>query len=188
MLHLSDEIRKKEIRLHVWDRAGCAVCTHAYLHTEIRIIAHRNKEKPLCYPCIECIIVLNPMDAQIVGQDETRAHSDSSPLATRAHSPQPHGKSSHTTALRSLGLLQELQEYVAGLQNTAAEQQRQLNQLRGERREAQRVARRAGCSSSTLPPPRSTPPWQQSASHFAASEISDLPPRLRALVEDNKVC
>lgn len=121
------------------------------------------------------------MQAPIVAPDD-----DSHAIYQRS-SPQLHGKSSHIAALRSLGLLHELQEYVTDLQCTAAEQQRQLNMLQGERREAQRGARRAGLGS-VSPPPRSAASLQQghSTPHFAASEVVDLPPRLRALVEDNK--
>eukprot|EP00775_Hariotina_reticulata_P010629 gene10629-10787_t len=88
------------------------------------------------------------------------------------------GKSSHLAAVRSLGLLHDLQEYVSSLQQQVGDQEKELQQLKADRHMAQRTSRKELMSAADKP---------ACIQQFHAAEIADLPPRLRALFEDNKV-
>eukprot|EP00877_Chromochloris_zofingiensis_P002309 jgi/Chrzof1/12079/Cz06g20180.t1 len=90
---------------------------------------------------------------------------------------QSHGKSNHMSAVRALGLFHDLQEYVTTLEETTAEQKKQLGQLKDEKRDIEKVLMKG------LHAPDKQPYIQP----FQESEVANLPPRLRALFSDNKV-
>jgi hypothetical protein len=161
-------------------------------------------------------------------------HSTTPAAATTAAATAQKGKGGHISALRSLGLLHELQEYVSACVETQQQQEKELGKLKAEKKEVERVSSASSsyhnlelstsCSQQQLPciqsdhvlrvvhcygqhgcvltlgvmlfamqvlkqkALRSADKQQPCLQQFQASEISDLPPRLRALFEDNKVC
>ncbi|GLI65998.1 hypothetical protein VaNZ11_009693 [Volvox africanus] len=88
------------------------------------------------------------------------------------------GKSQHIAQIRSLGLLHDLQEYISSVECLAAEQKRELEKVREEKRDMERCLARAEVASQERAP--------GPVLDFSVSEVADLPPRLRALVEDNR--
>ncbi|KAL6763940.1 hypothetical protein V8C86DRAFT_2484466 [Haematococcus lacustris] len=95
----------------------------------------------------------------------------------------PGGKNSpksngHVGAVRSLGLLHDLQEYITGVEALTLEQRQQLERLKGERRDAERVLYRLEVQSDR---------GGALNDFFRASEVADLPPKLRAVFEENRL-
>ncbi|GIL78973.1 hypothetical protein Vretimale_190 [Volvox reticuliferus] len=88
------------------------------------------------------------------------------------------GKSQHMAQIRSLGLLHDLQEYISSVECLAAEQKRELEKVREEKRDMERCLARAEVAAQERGP--------GPVLDFSVSEVADLPPRLRALVEDNR--
>ncbi|GIL63842.1 hypothetical protein Vafri_17839, partial [Volvox africanus] len=88
------------------------------------------------------------------------------------------GKSQHIAQIRSLGLLHDLQEYISSVECLAAEQKRELEKVREEKRDMERCLARAEVATQERAP--------GPVLDFSVSEVADLPPRLRALVEDNR--
>ncbi|GFR42725.1 hypothetical protein Agub_g3643 [Astrephomene gubernaculifera] len=86
------------------------------------------------------------------------------------------GKSQHLAQIRSLGLLHDLQEYISSVESLAAEQKRELEKVREEKRDMEKYLAR-----SEAHPERSA-----NVVDYSGSEVADLPPRMRALVEDNR--
>ncbi|PNW72945.1 hypothetical protein CHLRE_14g612750v5 [Chlamydomonas reinhardtii] len=87
-------------------------------------------------------------------------------------------KSSHLQQIKSLGLLHDLQDYIASVESLAAEQKKELERVKEEKRDMEKFMARAEAHAE-----------RQSggtALDFTVSEVADLPPRMRALVEDNR--
>jgi hypothetical protein len=66
-------------------------------------------------------------------------HSTTPAAATAAAATAPKGKGGHISALRSLGLLHELQEYVSACVETQQQQEKELGKLKAEKKEVERV-------------------------------------------------
>eukprot|EP00198_Chlamydomonas_reinhardtii_P009643 XP_001698980.1 flagellar associated protein [Chlamydomonas reinhardtii] len=80
--------------------------------------------------------------------------------------------------IKSLGLLHDLQDYIASVESLAAEQKKELERVKEEKRDMEKFMARAEAHAE-----------RQSggtALDFTVSEVADLPPRMRALVEDNR--
>ncbi|KAG2422995.1 hypothetical protein HXX76_015593 [Chlamydomonas incerta] len=87
-------------------------------------------------------------------------------------------KSSHLQQIKSLGLLHDLQDYIASVESLAAEQKKELERVKEEKRDMEKFLARAEAHAE-----------RQSGGaglDFTVSEVADLPPRMRALVEDNR--
>ncbi|KAG2447673.1 hypothetical protein HYH02_007587 [Chlamydomonas schloesseri] len=87
-------------------------------------------------------------------------------------------KSSHLQQIKSLGLLHDLQDYIASVESLAAEQKKELERVKEEKRDMEKFLARAEAHAE-----------RQSGVaglDFTVSEVADLPPRMRALVEDNR--
>ncbi|KAF5837608.1 hypothetical protein DUNSADRAFT_4111 [Dunaliella salina] len=106
-------------------------------------------------------------------------HMSASPDAEGQASSSPsNGSPSHINTVRSLGLLHELQDYINSVESLTNEQKQELLRLREEKKAMERMTRHHGkASNGTV---------HLSGDFFRQSQLQELPPRLRAVLEDNK--
>mmetsp|Transcript_10654 Transcript_10654/g.29185 ORF Transcript_10654/g.29185 Transcript_10654/m.29185 type:complete len:502 (+) Transcript_10654:85-1590(+) len=116
---------------------------------------------------------LAPLDAANMS-----ASQDAEGLPQQSSSSPSNGSPSHINTVRSLGLLHELQDYINSVESLTNEQKQELLRLREEKKAMERMARHHGkASNGTL---------NLGGDIFRQSQLQELPPRLRAVLEDNK--
>ncbi|KAG1671295.1 hypothetical protein FOA52_010867 [Chlamydomonas sp. UWO 241] len=93
-----------------------------------------------------------------------------SPTKANSLGSSPKGKSKHMT------MLHDLQEYIAGVESIAKRQERELLLVKEEKREIQQVMYRIEAHGD-----------KGAYVGFTESSLTDMPPRLRAVFEENKV-
>ncbi|KAK9811568.1 hypothetical protein WJX72_006064 [[Myrmecia] bisecta] len=110
------------------------------------------------------------------GTPDARASPSSMPSQIPYLVPIKHRTNSGSTA-RSIHLMHELQEHLASVEQLAASRKAELECLREERRELQREKSTHSLGPARLP--------QSVSGTFRSTET--LPPKLRAIIEDNKM-
>ena len=108
-----------------------------------------------------------PADTKVVSS--AAVSSSPAPTATAG------GGRSSLNALRSLALLQDLQQYVQGVESEAASCRHQLHELQDKKRELERLNK----------PGREKSKRYDDPSEFMNSR--DLPPKMRSLFEDLRI-
>ncbi|MEW5311041.1 MAG: hypothetical protein WDW38_002787 [Sanguina aurantia] len=84
------------------------------------------------------------------------------------------GKGAHIGTIKSLGLVHDLQDYIVSMETLALEQRRELDRVKEEKKDLEKVVHKAEMHAEK---PGLNTEWVLS---------TDLPPRLRSIVEDNK--
>lgn len=74
------------------------------------------------------------------GSSQASLHSPGPDAVSSPVSPQKGGRGGHISALRSLGLLHELQEYVSACVETQQQQEKELGKLKAEKKQVERVS------------------------------------------------
>ncbi len=135
---------------------------------------------------------------------ELSSTSKSSPYAAQSkNSPNTNGRSNHITTIKSLGLLHDLkvrmqqwrgaasreramhptdteimgaQEYITNVEAVAIEQKRELERIKEEKKDIEKAVYRIEVHGD-----------KSAFADFTSSAITDMPPKLRAVFEENKV-
>eukprot|EP00798_Chlamydomonas_sp_ICE-L_P031451 gene31451-6632_t len=95
-------------------------------------------------------------------------------VASMSHS-KTKSKSNHIATIKSLGMLHDLQDYISSVEALAGEHKRELERVKEEKKDIEKAFYKVDSGEDKY------------LLDFNHSELSDMPPKLRAVFEENRV-